>query len=178
MQFSGDASFVAPVVIERYSAKADELNECDEEIKREYPELYMRLKSMSKVYDDIYGFSLEYISEMLGMSVERDVLWDILDKLSWITKVNEDVYSFSKYAKPYEKPIEFDKEAFVRVLMMRYPNGMRFDSIDFDIFRETYTDIFNYNIKLSDEDLEKCLRKCGVFYKERLFPAEALSTKQ
>jgi hypothetical protein len=174
VQFSGDMSFTAPVVFGGTSAKAVKLNRCDEEVKREYPELYMRLKSMSKVYDDLYGFSLEYIGDMLGMTVEQTILRTVLDKVSWITQVDEDVYSFSKYAKPYEKPIEFDKEAFIRVLMSRYPNGMRFDSIDFDNFRDTYTDLYNDNIILSDEDLEICLRKCGVFYKERLFPAEGV----
>jgi hypothetical protein len=174
VQFSGDMSFTSPVVLGGTSAKAVKLNGCDEEVKREHPELYMRLKSMSKVYDDINGFSLEYLSEMLGMPIELAALRHALDKLSWITQVDEDVYSFSKYAKPYEKYIEFDKNAFVRVLMMRYPNGMRFDSIDFDIFRKTYRDFLGENIELSDEDLEKCLRKCGVLYKERLFPAEGI----
>ncbi len=176
VQFASDLSFVSTVVYGRAasSAKSEELNDSDEEIKRDNSELYMRLRSMSKVYDDVNGFSLMHIDEMLGMPVELDTLRDIMERISWITKVGEDIYSFSKYAKPYERLIEFDQESFIRVLMMRYQNGMRFDSIDLENFRETYSDIAGETILLSDEDLEKCLKKCGVLYKDRIFPAAGI----
>lgn len=150
------------------------INEEDERLKQEYPEIYMRLRSMSKVYDDVQGLSVSRIMEMLGVPIDVEELEGILHKVSWITRVGEDVYSFSKYAKAYEKPIEFDKESFIRVLLMRYQNGMRFDSIDLENFRETYSDVIDEVLTLTDEELVKCLKKCGVLYKDRIFPAAGI----
>lgn len=146
----------------------------DERMKMKYPSLYIKLHSMSKVYDDISGFESSWIISKLGISIEPDEFKSILDSLSWVTEVSEDVYSFSKFAKPYEPIIDFNKDFFVRVLMLRYQNGMRFDSIDLENFRETYEDIIGESIKLTDKELELCLCKCGVLYQNRVFPAEGI----
>lgn len=136
--------------------------------------LYMRLKSMASVYDDANGFEIEWIQTRLGLDIDIDELRRVLREIPWITEVAVDMYSFSKKAKQLEQTIEFDKDAFVRVLMMRYQSGMRFDSIDFDNFRETYDEIIGEPIELTDKELEICLRKCGVLYHERVFPAEGI----
>ena len=169
-----DGGFVPSEFQGRVQLASNPSSEADEKIKKEYPEMYMRLHSMSKVYDDINGLSLFRITEMLGTSIGVDELKEILDEISWITRVGEDSYSFSKYAKTYEKTIDFDKESFIRVLMLRYQNGMRFDSIDLENFRETYAEIINEEIALSDEELVKCLKKCGILYKERIFPSAGI----
>ncbi len=73
------------------------------------------------------------------------------------------------------KPLtDFDKEKYVEVLMSRYRNGITFDSIDFDNFREIYQDFNDCGIDVDDATLEKQLRLCGVFYNDRLFPAEGI----
>lgn len=174
IQFCGDEDFKT----KRSSAKnekcKDYSTEDDELIKQQYPELYMRLKSMSKVYDDPSGVSVEWILMIIGLQIEKSLLKEMLDRISWIVEVGEEMYSFSKYAKPFERQIEFDKESFTLVLMQRYRNGMRFDSIDLENFRDSYFDFTDEELKLSDKDLELCLRKCGVVYQGRLFPAEGV----
>lgn len=72
------------------------------------------------------------------------------------------------------EPKDYDKQKFVRTLLHRYRNGMQFDSIDFDNFRENYEDLFDEPLTFSDAELEERLRYCGVFYKDRLFPAEGI----
>ena len=171
IQFCGDSDFTlgrGP----RQSATGSIL--VDEDVKEEYPELYMRLHSMSKVYDDPAGVSADFIYNMLGMPIEKDELIDILNRISWITEVAEGTYSFSKFARPYERCIEFDKNAFTQVLKQCYRNGMRFDSIDFENYRDSYNDIYDNELDMNDKDLEICLRKCGVVYQNRLFPAESI----
>lgn len=174
IQFCGDEDFRT----KRTSAKKERTNEEhteeDELIKQTYPELYMRLKSMSKVYDDPTGVTVEWIHSIIGLQIEKELLEDILEQISWIVKVGEETYSFSKYAKPFEKQIEFDRDSFVLVLMQRYRNGMRFDSIDLENFRDSYFDYTDEELDLNDKDLEFCLRKCGVVYQGRLFPAEGI----
>lgn len=71
-------------------------------------------------------------------------------------------------------PKDYDKEKFVRTLLHRYRNGMQFDSIDFDNFRENYEELFDESLDFNDAELEERLRYCGVFYRDRLFPAEGI----
>lgn len=175
VQFSGDENFALGRSRRTQSDKKSSVkNQEDEAFMESYPELYMRLRSMSKVYDDPRGLSVGRIQNMLGIEIGMDELMSILQDISWITEVDENIFSFSKNARSYEKLIEFDQEAFVRVLMNRYRGGMRFDSIDLENFRDTYWDFEDEKIDMSDADLEKCLRKCGVMWQERLFPAEAI----
>ena len=168
IQFSGDESFDTTSV---------KLETSNVDGKKENVALYMRLKSMASVYDDVHGYNIEWIKSMIGLPIDIEKLRTVLEDVSWITKVEEDVYSFSKNAKPFEKTIEFDKESFVSVLMLRYQSGMRFDSIDFDNFRETYAGIIGEEINFTDKELEICLRKCGVLYQGRVFPAEGIVNK-
>ena len=164
INFSGDSNFASKSV--RAEGRTIQKNADSS--------LYMRLKSMASVYDDVHGFEIEWIQARLGLEIDLDELRIVLDETKWITEVAPDVYSFAKNAKPFEQTIEFDKDAFVRVLMMRYQNGMRFDSIDFENFRETYADIIGETVELTDRELELCLRKCGVLYEGRIFPAEGI----
>ena len=153
-----------------------------------YPELYHKLYSVSKIYDDPQGLTLDHIESILGIKGEvllRNNIIEILDGASWVTKVADNVYSFSK--KPIvqipvvEEPIvedvepnDFDKEAFTRVLMSRYQSGMQFDSIDLENFRERYEDMYDEKLSFTDEELEVRLKFCGILYKDRLFPAEGI----
>lgn len=164
INFSGDSNFASKSV--RAEGRTIQKNADSS--------LYMRLKSMASVYDDVHGFEIEWIQARLGIDIDLDELRIVLNETEWITEVAPDVYSFAKNAKPFEQTIEFDKDAFVRVLMMRYQNGMRFDSIDFENFRETYADIIGETVELTDRELELCLRKCGVLYEGRIFPAEGI----
>lgn len=72
----------------------------------------------------------------------------------------------------------FDKERYIKVLMQRYRNGMMFDSIDYDNFRDTYEMLFDETLDVEDAVLEKQLRSCGVVYMDRLFPAEGIIDNQ
>lgn len=177
VQFSGDEHFTLGGSRRIQSETKPSIeNQEDETFMELYPELYMRLRSMSKVYDDPRGLHVERIRDMLGIEIDMDKLRSILRGISWITEVDENIFSFSKSARPYEKLIEFNQEAFVRILLNRYRGGMRFDSIDLENFRDIYYDFENEKIDMTDAELEKCLRKCGVMWQERLFPAEAIIT--
>ena len=72
------------------------------------------------------------------------------------------------------QPKDFDKSKFETTLLRRYRNGMQFDSIDFENFREMYDALFDETIPFDDEALEERLRYCGVLYKDRIFPAEGI----
>lgn len=72
------------------------------------------------------------------------------------------------------QPKDFDKSKFETTLLRRYRNGMQFDSIDFENFREMYDALFDEELTFDDEALEERLRYCGVIYKDRLFPAEGI----
>lgn len=76
-----------------------------------------------------------------------------------------------------EEPTDYDKDKFVQTLMNRYRNGMQFDSIDFDNFREMYDALFDEHLAFDDAELEERLRFCGVLYKDRLFPSEGIIDK-
>lgn len=153
-----------------------------------YPELYRKLYSVSKIYDDPQGLTIDHIVSIVGITDEdwlRNNIIEILDGVSWAKKITNNVYSFSK--KPIvqipviEEPIvknvepsDFDKEAFTRVLMSRYQSGIQFDSIDLENFRDTYEDMYDKKLTFSDEELEVRLKHCGILYKDRLFPAEGI----
>ncbi len=72
------------------------------------------------------------------------------------------------------EPTDYDKEKFEQTLLHRYRNGMQFDSIDFESFREIYETLFGECLHFDDTQLEERLRYCGVCYKDRLFPAEGI----
>ncbi len=134
-------------------------------------DLYMRLKSLASVYDDVNGFDIEWIRIKLGLSLGSEELKNILDEIPWAIEVEEGKYSFSKNARPR---MQFDKESFEKVLMMRYQNGMQMDSIDLENFRDTYEEVFDEKLNLTDTELENCIRKSGIIYKDRVFPAEGI----
>ena len=165
INFSGDSDFNAKDIRTAVDKKALVV------INKDSPVLYRRLKSMASVYDDIEGFDSEWIRNKIGLTIEKDELKDALDEIPWITEVREGVYSFSKNASPM---IDYDKDAFIRVLMMRYQNGMQFDSIDFENFRKTYSEIIGDDLTLTDKELATCLSKCGILYKDRIFPADGI----
>lgn len=153
-----------------------------------YPELYHKLYSVSKIFDDPQGLTLDHIVSIIGITDEtwlRNNIIEILDGVSWATKLTDNVYSFSR--KPIVQipvveetivenvePNDFDKNAFTRVLMSRYQSGMQFDSIDLENFRDTYEDMYDEKLSFSDEELEVRLKYCGILYKDRLFPAEGI----
>lgn len=158
----------------------------DTELEVKNPALYHKLYSASKVFDDPQGITTDYLLTMVGSICSKGELVEFLDRISWATKLSEDVYTFTKNAKQVfaqsaegseEKDIEptdYDKEAFIRVLMSRYQSGMKFDSIDMENFRDTYENMCDGKLPFSDEELEVRLKYCGILYKDRLFPAEGI----
>ena len=164
INYSGDPDFSASDI---RSDKPD----AAQVVSKDSEILYRRLKSMASVYDDISGHELGWIRERLGLSIELGELKEAVDEIPWIVEVEDGVYSFSKNATLL---VDFDRESLTKVLMLRYQNGMQFDSIDLEIFRETYYDIIGKELDLTDKQLMNCLCKCGIMYKGRLFPAEGI----
>ena len=164
INYSGDPNFSARDI---RSDKAETV----QVVSKDSEILYRRLKSMASVYDDIAGHELGWIRERLGLSIELSELKEAVDEIPWIVEVEDGVYSFSKNATPM---VDFDRESLTRVLMLRYQNGMQFDSIDLEVFRETYCDIIGEELDLTDKQLMTCLCKSGVMYKGRVFPAEGI----
>lgn len=140
--------------------------------------LYHKLLSISKIYRDPNGLTLDRIIALIQHSASKQEVSKILDREAWAVKIGEELYSFSKDAKPQTEKTElvevyddFDKEKYVQVLLNRYSNGMQFDSIDFENFRIEYNNFYSELIEFSDSELEKRLRQCGFMYMDRLFPA-------
>ncbi len=154
------------------------LRTSDIELEVKNSTLYQKLYSISKVYDDPQGMSAEHILSLLGMSIPKEEVTEFLDRVSWATKAKNSVYSFSKTPvkkmADNEELSDFDKDQFVKVLIQRYQNGMQFDSIDLENFRDTYFDLFDKKLAYSDEELIQRIKQCGIFYKDRLFPAEGI----
>lgn len=276
-----------------YTLKKEAEQKRTSQARSENEKLYEKLYSISRIYDDPAGLSLNRITGLLGRSDDRELVQGILDHAPWAHRIENGIYSFAsadtisarnekkagkddtisdsafydyldktlcmaeptcrsyvsairsaeKYAKDYgftsyriydvttsdavallnalmrddgfaaynirqhnrfraaftkfaemagqsivvkktdaqlqnkpqEQPIApFDKEEYIEILMCRYRNGITFDSIDFDNFRETYEDLYDSSIDADDDTLEKQLRLCGVFYNNRLFPAEGI----
>lgn len=287
--FEVEASNGSDDMLSSATAKSDDTIQT----KSENEKLYDKLYSISRIYDDPAGLSLNRITGLLGQSDDRELVQGILDHAPWAHRIENGIYSFAsadtisarnekkagkddtisdsafydyldktlcmaeptcrsyvsairsaeKYAKDYgftsyriydvttsdavallnalmrddgfaaydirqhnrfraaftkfaemagqsivvkktgaqlqnkpqEQPIApFDKEKYIEILMCRYRNGITFDSIDFDNFRETYEDLYDSSIDADDDTLEKQLRLCGVFYNNRLFPAEGI----
>lgn len=151
----------------------------DESVSSKYPQLYDKLFSASKIYDNPAGMSVQRICNIID-SDDNDTVERILKEVSWATEIEDGKFSFSKNAFPVKKEYkpatitDFSKERYIETLLKRYRNGMTFDSIDFDIFREMYKSLFNEEILFNDSELESRLRYCGVIYKDRLFPAEGI----
>lgn len=157
----------------------------DHQYEAAYPFLYSKLFAASKVYDDPDGLSLDRICSIINMPY-GNIVRDILSHVSWAVKVSDDVFSFSKTKKPVSSETspsqqtssvlsdDYPKDRFIEVLMNRFRNGMMFDSIDFDNFRETYEMLYESQIGFDDSELEERLRHCGILYKDRLFPADGV----
>ena len=163
----------------------------DKDMELRHNKLYRKLHSVSVIYDDPSGLTVPKIMNLVGMTFSEADIIEILDSVSWAVKIDSDKYTFSKASCSEAKkvmqntmvekvnaiPTDFNKDEFVNVLMTRYQNGMRFDSIDFEIFRDTYSDLYNGDLNFSDDELECRLRLCGIYYKDMLFPAEGIIDK-
>lgn len=272
-----------------YTLKKEAEQKRMSQAKSENEKLYDKLHSISRIYDDPVGLSLNSITGLLGQNVDSELVQSILDHATWAHRIADGVYSFAsaetisarnekkagkdiiisdyafydyldktlsmaeptcrsyvsairsaeKYAKDYGfasyriydvntsdavsllnalmsddgftaynirqhnrfraaftkfaemtdqsivinkaiiQPQEqtvatFDREKYIEILMRRYRNGITFDSIDFDNFREIYEELYDGRLDVNDYTLEKQLRLCGVFYNNRLFPAEGI----
>ena len=152
----------------------------------DHSKLYQKLYSISKVYDDPTGITVNKIISLLGQEIDRQLVTDILDDVPWAVKISDNVYCFSDKVIQAKKeqivapksalslPENQDKERLINALLYRFRNGMQFDSIDLENFRETYKELYNEELPFDDTDLEIILRGCGVEYKSRLFPAEGI----
>ncbi len=136
--------------------------------------LYFKLKSMAQVYESGEGYDIQWILDNLGMQITEEYLKEYLAHTHFAVEIKEGIYSFCYGFELTDVHIEYDKESYIKVLLMRYPNGMQLDSIDLENFRDTYSDIIGEEIDLTDKALEICLRKSGVFYNNRIFPAEGI----
>lgn len=91
-------------------AKQGELNKrVDTELETKYPELYRKLYSISKVYDDPNGLSIEQISSLVGGTTSPDVIADFLNRISWATRTSDNQYSFSSNPIMGGKAISMDE---------------------------------------------------------------------
>ena len=148
-------------------------------LEEQYPLLYSRLLAASKVFDDPSGLSLDRICSIINAD-DKSAVQNILCHVSWATKITAGVYSFSNRIPSVigqlanDEPYDYSKDRFNEVLMQRYRNGMMFDAIDFDIFRETYEMLFEEKLPFDDSALEVRLRNCGIIYKGRLFPVDGI----
>ncbi len=156
-------------------------NEMKKDIAPNCSDLVSKLYYLSKVYDNPQGISIARIQDLLSNNEREDEIRNVLDNVEWATYVGNDLYSFSNTVTSCDsntdkttKVVDFDQSKYISVLMSRYGNGMQFDSIDFDNFREVYFDMWNNKIEFNDNDLEERLRQCGLMYKGRLFPAEGI----
>ena len=289
VEFEGEASNGPDDRLSSVTAKSDDTIQTKSETEKLYDKLY----SISRIYDDPVGLSLNRITGLLGQNVDSELVRRILDHASWAHRIADGIYSFAsaetisarnekksgkdagisdsafydyldktlgmaeptcrsyvsairsaeKYARDYgfasyriydvntsdavsllntlmsddgfatynirqhnrfraaftkfaemadqsivinkaviqlqEEPQEqtvaaFDREKYIEILMRRYRNGITFDSIDFDNFREIYEELYDGRLDVNDDTLEKQLRLCGVFYNNRLFPAEGI----
>ena len=166
-------------------ARREEKLTSDAALEVKYPKLYRALYSISKVYDDPEGLPISRILALTGLIESKRHVVEFLDNISWAYKLSDGVYSFSEKAAHgsaiAEEPKngntisnDFDRTAFAAVLMHRFQSGMEFDSIDLEIFRDTYSDLYDETLTFSDEELEKRLKLCGVMYKDRIFPADGI----
>ena len=169
-----------PITVQQ--SKSNSL-ETEAEVKKEI--LRHKLYSVSRVYNDPQGLSLDHMLSLIGSAYSKKEISEFLDEVSWATKLSEEVYTFSNNDKPVAMPAEvqmeadaeptdFDKKAFIRTLMSRFQNGMQFDSIDLEIFCDTYEAMFDERLPFTDEELEARLKYCGILYKDHLFPEEGI----
>lgn len=172
--------------------RKDKPKSYDESLQLKHPLLYQKLYSVSKIYDEVEGHSIERIMQLAGGGASEDVYREFLDNISWATKVELDMYSFSpkavpfhklKNSKPIESPIildpihvipDFNQDNYVLVLNRRFQNGITCDSIDLEKFRLAYEDFFDEQISLADDELTIAIETCGLSYKGKVFPAEAV----
>ena len=142
---------------------------------KERMKLYQKLYSISQVYDDPSGLTISKIMSLLGKGTDGQSVRDILDGAPWAIQLSDEKYTFSQTKESINKePTDYDKDKFVQTLLHRFRNGMQFDSIDFENFRELYETLYDESLSFNDAELEARLRYCGVYYKDRLFPAEGI----
>jgi len=151
----------------------------DIDLHEKYPVLFRQVYDLLKKSGNT-GVTAQDILNRLDKKVRLTTITTILNAASWSYQVNEK-YIFSSKAndntpvmKKNNTPSDFDKKRFEQTLLQRYRNGMQFDSIDFDNFRETYELLFDETLTFNDSELKERLLYCGVFYKERLFPSEGI----
>ena len=134
------------------------------------------LFSLSKIYNDPNGVTIDKIKALVGENISEYEIVKVLDDVNWATKLSSDRYLFGEKIELIKKGT-FDiqsKEKYIQVLIERFPSGMEFDSIDFDIFRDIYKIKYNEVLDKTDNELEIELRSCGVLYNDRIFPAECI----
>ncbi len=151
--------------------------------------IYQRLYRISRVNDYPAGISLDNLMKTLGDEIDPEQVRNILNNAKWAFRIKGDLYTFSAKAAAKEADgentstvfdeqisecVSFDKDKYVNTLMRRFRNGMTFDSIDYEIFRETYELLYDETIRADDNELREQLGSCGVLYRGRLFPAEGI----
>ncbi|MBU3878255.1 hypothetical protein HGO97_020855 [Faecalicatena sp. AGMB00832] len=153
-------------------------NEIDESVVRD---ILDNASWAVKMSDDIYSFSRNADSVLRErvypyFAKTNNIVTDtkFLKMGGQIPTLGRKSDSKSAEEKTKIQPEDFDKEKFEATLLHRYRNGMQFDSIDFENFREMYEILYDEVLTFDDNALEERLRYCGVIYKDRLFPVEGI----
>ena len=163
----------AEELISKYDQKGDGDGKQQDRVD---PEINSKVYSVLKVYDNPQGISPKNIGEIIGYSNEKKIE-NILKEASWATEVNNNLYRSAEEISNKQNPSkksEFNSERYKEVLIKRFRNGLQFDSIDFDIFRETYKEYYDEEITVDDDKLEARISECGFVYKDRLFTPEGV----
>lgn len=109
-------------------------NTNDIEVEQKFPFIYKKLLSLSKVYDDPDGLTIEQIADIAGIPDKDSVIIDILNSVSWATRLADNIYSFSKKIKdPFDQNIEHEIEPTDYVYEVKLPDCTKKGHYQFDI---------------------------------------------
>lgn len=146
----------------------------DRDLEKSHPGIYKKVYSVSKIYDEKGGHSLEEIMRYAGGGASPDVFREILDNVSWARKIGADIYTFSFNDESADVGTGFNKDNIIVVLTKRFSSGITLDSIDLEKFRSAYESIFDEELDADDESLTSMISQCGLRYKGKTFSAESI----
>lgn len=78
-----------------YTLKKEAEQKRTSQARSENEKLYEKLYSISRIYDDPAGLSLNRITGLLGQSDDRELVQGILDHAPWAHRIENGIYSFA-----------------------------------------------------------------------------------
>ena len=78
-----------------YTLKKEAEQKRTSQARSENEKLYEKLYSISRIYDDPAGLSLNRITGLLGRSDDRELVQGILDHAPWAHRIENGIYSFA-----------------------------------------------------------------------------------